>query len=163
MATTTTTIAGAIFNLRNDSSTACQQHLYSPQFALSFPIRSSSSHFLKKISGTTITVVNDSGFAVWQGISGNPYVNISGFKLPQGTSRAFQVPENWSGRIWGRTGCRFNKSGGWSCATGDCGTGEVECKGRNYTQPVTVAELNMTMGDDYYDVSLRSCPVEATP
>ncbi|GJT85408.1 G-type lectin S-receptor-like serine/threonine-protein kinase [Tanacetum coccineum] len=107
-------------------------------------------------SGTTITVVNDCGFAVWPGISGNPDVNITGFKLPKGTSRAFQVPENWSGRIWGRTGCRFNKSGGWSCATGDCGTGEVECKGRNYTQPVTVAELNMTMGDDYYDVSLLS-------
>ncbi|PWA38949.1 Apple-like protein [Artemisia annua] len=73
-----------------------------------------------------------------------------------GTSRSFQAPENWSGRIWGRTGCDFNKSGSWSCATGDCGTGEIECKGRNYTQPVTIAELNMTTGDDYYDVSLLS-------
>ncbi|GKD07974.1 G-type lectin S-receptor-like serine/threonine-protein kinase, partial [Tanacetum coccineum] len=98
--------------------------------------------------GTTITVVNDCGFTIWPVILGNPDFNITGFKLLKGTSRAFQVLENWSGRIWGRTGCKFNESSGWSCATGDCGTSKMECKGRNYTQPVTVVELNMTMGDD---------------
>ncbi|GKF54121.1 thaumatin-like protein 1, partial [Tanacetum coccineum] len=108
-------------------------------------------------SGTTITIVNDCGSTVWPGISGNLDVNITGFELKKGTSRSFQAPgNNWSGHIWGRTGCDLNKSGSWSCATGDCGTGEVECKGRNFTESVTLAELNMMDGDNYYDVSLLS-------
>ncbi|GKE17659.1 thaumatin-like protein 1, partial [Tanacetum coccineum] len=69
----------------------------------------------------------------------------------------FQAPgNNWSGHIWGRTSCDLNKSGSWSCATDDCGTGEVECKRRNFTESVTLAELNMMDGDNYYDVSLLS-------
>ncbi|GKG46925.1 apple-like protein, partial [Tanacetum coccineum] len=73
--------------------------------------------------------------------------------MTKGTSRSFQAPRNnWSGHIWGRTGYDLNKSGSWSCATGDRGTGEVECKGRNFTEPVTLAELK----DNYYDVSLLS-------
>ncbi|GJZ06842.1 G-type lectin S-receptor-like serine/threonine-protein kinase [Tanacetum coccineum] len=92
-------------------------------------------------SGSSITIVNDCGFTVWPGISGN---------LDVSTSRSFQAPgNNWSGQI-----CCFNKSGSWSCATGDCGTGEVECKGRSFTQPVTLAELYMMTGVVGYDVSL---------
>ncbi|GKB21033.1 G-type lectin S-receptor-like serine/threonine-protein kinase, partial [Tanacetum coccineum] len=108
-------------------------------------------------SGSSITIVNDCGFTVWPGISGNLDVNITGFELTKGTSRSFQVPgNNWSGHIWGRTGCDFNKSGSWSCATGDCDTGEMECKGRNFREPVTLAELNMTNGFNNYVVSLLS-------
>ncbi|GJX72138.1 G-type lectin S-receptor-like serine/threonine-protein kinase, partial [Tanacetum coccineum] len=112
------------------------------------------SLFSKGVSGTSITVVNDCGFTVWPGISGSPHFNITGFELTKGTSRSFQAPEDWSGRIWGRTGCDFNESGGWSCATGDCSTGEMGCNGRNFRQPVTLAELNMTARVVDYDVSL---------
>lgn len=50
--------------------------------------------------------------------------------------------------------CTFNASRHGSCVTGDCGD-ELECKGRNYTQPVTILELDVTTtGYDFYNVSL---------
>ncbi|KAI3768798.1 hypothetical protein L2E82_19632 [Cichorium intybus] len=39
------------------------------------------------------------------------------------------------------TGCNFSESDNWSCATGDCNTGEVECNGNLYTPPVTTVEF----------------------
>ncbi|KAI3692205.1 hypothetical protein L6452_32016 [Arctium lappa] len=107
-------------------------------------------------SPATITVVNDCGFTVWPGISGNPAFNTTGFELAEGNSRSFQTPATWSGRVWGRTRCTFNGSGNGSCATGDCGTGEVECNGRSYTGPTTIAELGINQFQDlgFYDVSL---------
>ncbi|GKF67950.1 G-type lectin S-receptor-like serine/threonine-protein kinase, partial [Tanacetum coccineum] len=103
-------------------------------------------------SGTKITIVNDCGFTVWPGISSSPVLNVTGFELAKGTSQDFQVPGNWSGSIWGRTGCTFDGSGHGSCVTGDCG-GKMECNGRNYTQPVTVAELSVTKDYESYYVS----------
>ncbi|GJV10026.1 G-type lectin S-receptor-like serine/threonine-protein kinase [Tanacetum coccineum] len=104
-------------------------------------------------SGTTITIVNDCGFSVWPGISSSPFLNITGFELKKDTRHTFEVLGNWTGSIWGRTGCTFNESGHGSCITGDCG-GEIECNGRNYTQPVTVAQLTVTTDDVFYDVSI---------
>nr|GFB23001.1 G-type lectin S-receptor-like serine/threonine-protein kinase At1g67520 [Tanacetum cinerariifolium] len=104
-------------------------------------------------SGTTITVVNDCGFTVWPGILGRPVLSVSGFELEKGARQSFEVLGNWSGTIWGRTGCTFNGSGHGSCATGDCG-GEMECNGRNYTQPVTILEIDVNTGYDLYNVSL---------
>ncbi|GJW95294.1 G-type lectin S-receptor-like serine/threonine-protein kinase [Tanacetum coccineum] len=86
--------------------------------------------FFNGASGTTITVVNECGFTVWPGILGRPVLNVSG------------------------TGCTFQCVGHGSCATGDCG-GEMECNGRNYTQPVTILELDVnTVTYDFYNVSL---------
>ncbi|KAJ9537848.1 hypothetical protein OSB04_030581 [Centaurea solstitialis] len=106
-----------------------------------------------RASPATITIVNDCGFTVWPGISGNPDFNTTGFELKEGDSRSFQTPTTWSGRVWGRTRCTFNGSRNGSCATGDCGTGEVECNGKAHTGPTTLAEF--AFGDmDFYDVSL---------
>ncbi|GJY68158.1 G-type lectin S-receptor-like serine/threonine-protein kinase [Tanacetum coccineum] len=55
----------------------------------------------------------------------------------EGGRQSPEVLGNWSGTIWGRTGCTFNGSGLGLFATGDCG-GEMECNGRNYTQPVYI-------------------------
>ncbi|GKA26813.1 G-type lectin S-receptor-like serine/threonine-protein kinase, partial [Tanacetum coccineum] len=107
-------------------------------------------------SGSSITVVNNCNFTVWPGISGEPVLNSSGFELTKGTSRSFQAPTNWTGYIWGRTGCRLNGSGHWSCATGDCGTGEMECYGKTYTPPATIAEINIGMNRGSYDVSIMN-------
>ncbi|GJV10023.1 G-type lectin S-receptor-like serine/threonine-protein kinase [Tanacetum coccineum] len=109
--------------------------------------------FSNGASGTTVTIVNDCGFPVWPGISSTPVLNVTGFELAKGTRQSFDVPGNWTGSIWGRTGCTFNESGHGSCVTGDCG-GEMECNGRNYTQPVTVAKITLTMDDEFYNVSI---------
>ncbi|KAI7730616.1 hypothetical protein M8C21_009111, partial [Ambrosia artemisiifolia] len=107
---------------------------------------------------TTITVVNDCRFTVWPAISGSPDLNITGFELTEGNSLSLQPPANWTGRLWGRTGCTFNGSGHWSCKIGDCGSGEMECNGRSATPPVTIAQFDINT-DSFgmyasYDVSL---------
>ncbi|KAI7742567.1 hypothetical protein M8C21_011601 [Ambrosia artemisiifolia] len=113
---------------------------------------------LNGASRTTITVVNDCRFTVWPAISGNPVLNNTGFKLTEGSSRSFQTPENWTGRLWARTGCTFNGSGHGTCEVGDCGSGEMECNGRSATPPVTIADFDIKEGkegrDVSYDVSL---------
>ncbi|GKE95091.1 G-type lectin S-receptor-like serine/threonine-protein kinase, partial [Tanacetum coccineum] len=107
-------------------------------------------------SGSSITVVNKFRFTVWPGISSSPVLNITGFELREGESRSFQTPEDWSGQIWGRTGCRFNRSGHLSCATGDSGTGDIECYRKTFKPPVTVAKINMSnYRDYYYDLQLE--------
>nr|GFA67821.1 G-type lectin S-receptor-like serine/threonine-protein kinase At1g67520 [Tanacetum cinerariifolium] len=44
----------------------------------------------------------------------------------------------------------------WSCATGDCGTGEMEYYGDSFKPPITIAEINITpeWGQDSYYVSI---------
>ncbi|GKD57091.1 G-type lectin S-receptor-like serine/threonine-protein kinase, partial [Tanacetum coccineum] len=107
-------------------------------------------------SGNSITVVNSCKFTVWPGISGKPALNITGFELTEGKSRSLHTPDMWSGHVWGRTGCTINGSGHWSCATGDCGTGEMECNGQSYKPPVTIAEINISIYRDTYDVSIMN-------
>ncbi|KAG1354110.1 Thaumatin-like protein 1 [Cocos nucifera] len=89
--------------------------------------------------------------------SGSPELETTGFELAAGDSRRFQAPTGWSGRFWARTACNFDSAGKGSCATGDCGTGEVECKGSGATPPATLAEFTLAgtaSSRDFYDVSL---------
>ncbi|KAJ9537851.1 hypothetical protein OSB04_030584 [Centaurea solstitialis] len=122
--------------------------------------------FSNGASGATFTVVNDCGFTVWPRISTNYSeieFNITGFELTKGTSRSFEVSVGWRGSIWGRTGCTFDGSGRGSCATGACGTHEMECS-RDAAKPTaTIAEFSLNKdldmdyfyrSPDYYDVSL---------
>ncbi|KAI7742572.1 hypothetical protein M8C21_011606 [Ambrosia artemisiifolia] len=83
---------------------------------------------------------------------------MTGFKLTEGTSRSFKAPEgNWTGRLWGRTGCSFNGSGHGPCKTGDCGSGQIECNGGSAAPPVTIAHC--TKRGCSYDLNKR-CPKE---
>ncbi|KAL6654415.1 hypothetical protein ACP70R_007880 [Stipagrostis hirtigluma subsp. patula] len=70
--------------------------------------------------------------------SGKPAFPTTGFELQPGASATFAVP-----------------SGRFSCASGDCGSGRVECGGAGGQAPSTLAEF--TLGDqngrDFYDVS----------
>ncbi|XP_071727436.1 G-type lectin S-receptor-like serine/threonine-protein kinase At1g67520 [Rutidosis leptorrhynchoides] len=110
--------------------------------------------------GTVFTFVNNCGFTVWPGIysyleSGNPTFNQTGFELTKGDSLSLEAPSGWNGYFWGRTGCNVSNNGSWSCTTGDCGTNQIECKGRSYKPPVTYAEFSLDMyGPDLYYVSL---------
>nr|GEY39961.1 G-type lectin S-receptor-like serine/threonine-protein kinase At1g67520 [Tanacetum cinerariifolium] len=110
--------------------------------------------FCKGGLGTNITIVNECPITVWPGISGSPSVDSTGFELTKGSSHSFQAPEHWMGRIWGRTGCNFNRPGHGSCKTGDCLTGEMECLGRKGETPATIAEFTFLENIDFYDVSI---------
>ncbi|RWW16261.1 hypothetical protein GW17_00019868 [Ensete ventricosum] len=99
------------------------------------------------------------GETVWPGIlsnAGTPQLESTGFELPVTSSRSFQAPSGWSGRFWARTGCS-STGGSWSCATGECGSGQVECNGAGAAPPATLAEFTLapsSAGQDFYDVSL---------
>lgn len=109
----------------------------------------------KGVSGATFTFVNKCEQTVWPGILGNPGLGSTGFELQKGASRSFEAPTGWSGRFWGRTGCMFDGSGQGSCATGDCGSGKIECDGAGASPPATLAEFTLGSGSqDFYDVSL---------
>ncbi|XP_030468497.1 thaumatin-like protein 1 [Syzygium oleosum] len=110
-------------------------------------------------SCATFTFVNKCNFPVWPGIlsgAGSPPLETTGFELAKGGSRSLQAPSGWSGRFWGRSGCSFDSSGRGSCATADCGSGEVECNGGNAAPPATLAEFTLggSGSQDFYDVSL---------
>ncbi|KAF5753045.1 Pathogenesis-related thaumatin superfamily protein [Tripterygium wilfordii] len=109
----------------------------------------------KGISGTKFNFVNKCDYTVWPGIYGSPKLDSTGFELSKGSSRSFQAPTGWSGRFWGRTDCNFDKTGRGTCATGDCGSGQVECNGLTAVPPATLAEFTLGSGSqDFYDVSL---------
>eukprot|EP00268_Persea_americana_P021239 TRINITY_DN21202_c0_g2_i1.p1 TRINITY_DN21202_c0_g2~~TRINITY_DN21202_c0_g2_i1.p1 ORF type:complete len:315 (-),score=35.01 TRINITY_DN21202_c0_g2_i1:464-1408(-) len=115
--------------------------------------------FLRGGSGATFTFTNNCDYTVWPGIlsnAGSQALETTGFELSKGGSRSFQAPTGWSGRFWGRTGCTFDSSGGGTCATGDCGSGQVECNGAGAAPPATLAEFTLggSGGKDFYDVSL---------
>ncbi|KAF0924435.1 hypothetical protein E2562_010097 [Oryza meyeriana var. granulata] len=109
---------------------------------------------------TTFTLTNSCAYTVWPGLlssAGSPPLATTGFALAPGESRAVDAPAAWSGRIWGRTLCGADAaSGRFACATGDCGSGTVECGGGGAAPPTTLAEftLNGAGGNDFYDVSL---------
>ncbi|KAL4361880.1 hypothetical protein GQ457_04G000390 [Hibiscus cannabinus] len=112
----------------------------------------------KGVYGASFTFVNRCDYTVWPGIlanAGSPGLDSTGFELPKDSSRSFQAPTGWSGRFWGRTGCKFDGSGSGTCLTGDCGSGQVECNGLGAAPPATLAEFTLgTGGQDFYDVSL---------
>ncbi|XP_039040865.1 thaumatin-like protein 1 isoform X2 [Hibiscus syriacus] len=112
----------------------------------------------KGVFGASFTFVNRCSYTVWPGIlanAGSPPLDSTGFELPKDSSRSFQAPTGWSGRFWGRTGCKFDGSGSGTCVTGDCGSGRTECNGLGAAPPVTLAEITLgTAGQDFYDVSL---------
>ncbi|XP_040381378.1 thaumatin-like protein 1 [Oryza brachyantha] len=116
---------------------------------------------LQGAQAATFTVSNQCGYTVWPGILSNAGVappSTTGFALSPGQTLAVSVAAAWSGRIWGRTLCGQDSSGRFTCATGDCGSGAVECSGRGAAPPATLAEFTLGGGsgggDDFYDVSL---------
>ncbi|XP_015876843.2 thaumatin-like protein isoform X1 [Ziziphus jujuba] len=122
--------------------------------------------------GTQLIIVNNCKESIWPGIlgsAGHQTPQDGGFHLYSGEQVSLQLPENWSGRIWGRQGCCFDqKTGKGSCLTGDC-AGLLHCRGIGGVPPATVVE--MTLGTSksslhYYDVSLVdgfNVPVSMSP
>ncbi|KAE9458644.1 hypothetical protein C3L33_09457, partial [Rhododendron williamsianum] len=104
-------------------------------------------------------MVNKCEYTVWPGILSNAGIaplSTTGFVLREGESKAIDAPSSWGGRFWGRTICSEDSNGKFSCVTGDCGSGKIECAGANAVPPATLAEFTLDGdgGMDFFDVSL---------
>ncbi|XP_072970816.1 thaumatin-like protein 1b [Typha angustifolia] len=116
--------------------------------------------FFTEAFSSTFTITNNCNHAIWPGLlssSGSPPLSTTGFQLSPGESRALDAPPGWSGRVWARTLCAADPATSrFSCATGDCGSGAVECLGGGAAPPATLAEFTLGGGggNDFYDVSL---------
>ncbi|KAJ1260547.1 hypothetical protein BS78_10G240900 [Paspalum vaginatum] len=122
-------------------------------------------------SASTLALYNRCGETVWPGIqpsAGKELLARGGLELAPGRSAAIRLPAGWSGRVWGRQGCRFDASGRGRCATGDCG-GALYCNGAGGAPPATLAEVTLASNpsaQDFYDVSLvdgYNVPIAMTP
>lgn len=112
-----------------------------------------------EVQSTSFKIINKCRHTVWPGIltgADRTVLTPTGFTLKSGKSRKLAVPRAWSGRLWGRTLCSSDSVGKFSCVTGDCGSGKIECAGSGALPPATLAEftLNGDQGLDFYDVSL---------
>ncbi|KAJ8545735.1 hypothetical protein K7X08_018318 [Anisodus acutangulus] len=114
---------------------------------------------ISRVLSATFTLVNQCSYTVWPGIlsgAGTTQLSPTGFQLNPGQAIPVSVPAGWSGRLWGRTFCsQDSTTGKFTCVTGDCGSGTLECTG-GAAPPATLAEftLNGAGGLDFYDVSL---------
>ncbi|KAH6798417.1 Pathogenesis-related thaumatin superfamily protein [Perilla frutescens var. frutescens] len=104
-----------------------------------------------------LIVVNNCKESIWPGIqggAGHPTPRDGGFLLTRGQEVVIDVPQKWSGRVWGRQGCNFDASGKGSCATGDC-SGQLRCRGKGGVPPTTVVE--MTLGSSSSALHFYEC------
>ncbi|CAN4093998.1 unnamed protein product [Withania somnifera] len=104
-------------------------------------------------------MVNKCQQTIWPGLLSNAGIaplSTTGFVLQKGESKTITVPSSWGGRFWGRTHCTEDSTGKFTCATGDCGSGKLECAGGNAAPPATLAEFTLDGygGMDFFDVSL---------
>ncbi|KAM4069926.1 hypothetical protein ACB094_12G126800 [Castanea mollissima] len=72
-------------------------------------------------SARVFTIINDCKETIWPAVTPGENFNGGGFTLKPKQSIVFTAPVSWSGRIWGRTGCNFDKNGNGSCQTGGSG------------------------------------------
>ena len=102
-------------------------------------------------STRTFTIVNACKETIWPGITPGENFSGGGFSLKPGQSAVYTASPGWGGRIWARTGCKFDKNGNGTCQTGSCGH-VLNCTSPS-TPPTSIAEFNL--GElDYYDISL---------
>ncbi|CAK9318095.1 unnamed protein product [Citrullus colocynthis] len=102
-------------------------------------------------STRTFTIVNSCKDTIWPAITPGGNISGGGFSLKGGQSVVYTIPDSWTGRIWARTGCDFDKDGNGKCRTGGCGE-VLNCTGPG-SRPSTLADF--TLGSiDYYDVSV---------
>ncbi|KAI9153135.1 hypothetical protein LWI28_006543 [Acer negundo] len=96
-------------------------------------------------NGSQLILVNNCQESIWPGIlggAGHPTLKDGGFRLNSGEEVVLDVPEKWSGRIWGRQGCNFDQNGKGSCNTGDCSR-QLRCQGTGGVPPATVVEMTL--------------------
>ncbi|GAA5912006.1 thaumatin family protein [Sporobolomyces salmoneus] len=127
-----------------------------PTVLLPLALLLSSSTF---VSARSITVKNNKG-TIWPALftsSGEAPRHATGWQAKKGTKQKVEIAENWSGRIWARTGCKFKKGEvlPTSCETGGC-NGGLKCNksGGMGVPPATLAKFTFTPSLDWYDISI---------
>ncbi|GKV46352.1 hypothetical protein SLEP1_g53337 [Rubroshorea leprosula] len=123
------------------------------------------------IHAATLTVKNNCPNTIWPATltgGGAAQLSNTGFELASQASSSLDVPAPWTGRIWARTQCSSDSSGRFTCATADCGSGQVACNGAGGAPPASLAEFTLASngGQDFFDVSLVdgfNLPVSITP
>ncbi|KDP29200.1 hypothetical protein JCGZ_16589 [Jatropha curcas] len=126
--------------------------------------------FFTHSEATTFTITNNCPYTIWPATltgSGNQ-LSSTGFELPSKASLNLIPTPPWSGRFWVRTGCTADSTGKFSCATGDCASGQVQCNGAGGNPPASLAEFYIApdSGKDFYDISLVdgfNLPISITP
>ncbi|GLT25750.1 hypothetical protein SLA2020_008600 [Shorea laevis] len=135
-------------------------------FGLTFVILFSGIH------SATLTVKNNCPYTIWpatQTGGGAAQLSNTGFELASKASVPLDTPAPWNaGRLWARTQCSSDSSGRFTCATADCGSGQVACNGAGGAPPASLAEFTLASngGQDTYDISLVdgfNLPVSITP
>lgn len=100
--------------------------------------------------------------------NGNQNLLINKFGLKTDDKSTVMAPTTWSGHFWGRTVCKTDsETENFSCVTGDCGTGKVECDINKGMSPATRAEFRLgDNGLDFYTVNVVegfNIPIAVTP
>ncbi|XP_031285879.1 thaumatin-like protein 1b [Pistacia vera] len=130
-------------------------------FSLSLVFLVSGAHM------ATISITNNCPYTVWPGTLANaehPQLAETGFELATRGTKTLNIPAKWAGRFWARTQC----SGSFTCATADCGSGQVACNGKGAVPPASLVEIKFQSddGQDYYNLSLVdgfNLPVAVAP
>ncbi|KAK6231695.1 Thaumatin family - like 10 [Theobroma cacao] len=133
-------------------------------FGLSLALLMSGAHM------ATLNIRNNCPYTIWPGTltgGGGAQLPNTGFELAPQASNSINVPAPWTGRLWARTQCSTS-SGSFSCATANCGSGQVACNGAGAVPPASLVEFTLAAngGQDFYDVSLVdgfNLPVSITP
>ncbi|KAK1406409.1 hypothetical protein QVD17_41706 [Tagetes erecta] len=135
------------------------------QFAFALFLAISLTHGVRS---TVFTITNNCPFSIAPAtLTGSGASVSTGFELAPHASNNINMPAPWSGRVWARFQCS-NDGGRFSCKSGDCGSGQVECNGAGAIPPATLAEFTLSdaSGKDFYDVSLVdgfNLPVSVVP
>ncbi|XP_073111238.1 thaumatin-like protein 1b [Elaeis guineensis] len=94
-------------------------------------------------------VDNRCNYSVWLGTI--PSMDLIIFEVPPKNVLLTNADDGWRGRIWLRTHCTTNSSGGFSCLTGDCHSGVESCDGKLAEAPVTLLDFtNFSNNDTLY-------------
>ncbi|EEF42860.1 thaumatin-like protein 1 [Ricinus communis] len=126
--------------------------------------------FFSNSHAATFIFTNNCPYTVWPGAltgSGSP-LSSTGFELGPKTTINLTVQPPWSGRFWARSGCTTDPLRKFTCATADCGSGQVQCNGGGVIPPASLVEFTLAPdgGKDFYDISLVdgfNLPLSITP
>ncbi|KAK6147095.1 hypothetical protein DH2020_018007 [Rehmannia glutinosa] len=120
------------------------------------------------VHSAVFTVKNNCPYTIWPATltgSGGP-AQPTGFELAPQASKTLNIPSPWSGRFWARFQC--SNSGKFTCLSGDCGSGQIECNGAGAIPPASLVEFTLGGSNnlDFYDISLVdgfNLPVSVRP
>ncbi|XVF76345.1 hypothetical protein PTKIN_Ptkin13bG0259100 [Pterospermum kingtungense] len=113
----------------------------------------------------TFNFDNECTFTVW--LSASPSIGDGDPEGGPGTLELFSMPDPWTGSIWVRTKCSYDESmTNFTCETGDCGSGSLDCQSPPPKPPVTLLNFDINQNVVSYEVNLNhgfNVPVRIKP